>query len=133
MSRLMLDTSAYSAFMRGNTEIKLALQTVEDICVNPIILGELLAGFRRGGRLRKNQEELRVFLSSPRVRVLSLDEETADRYAVILDSLWRAGTPIPSNDLWIAASAMQHGLRILTTDAHYRKVPQILVDYVEPS
>jgi predicted nucleic acid-binding protein len=132
MSRLMLDTTAYSAFMRGQEEIKSALQRVEEICVNPIILGELLAGFRRGGRLRKNQEELRAFLSSPRVHVLNLDEETAERYAVILDSLWRAGTPIPSNDLWIAASAMQHGLRILTTDAHYRKVAQILVDYVEP-
>lgn len=133
MSRLMLDTSAYSAFMRGHAEIKSALQKVEEICVNPIILGELLAGFLRGGRLRKNQEELRTFLSSPRVQVLDLDEDTAERYAAILDSLWRAGTPIPSNDLWIAASAMQHGLRILTTDAHYQKVAHVLVDYVELS
>jgi tRNA(fMet)-specific endonuclease VapC len=119
--------------MRGHAEIKSALQRAEEICVNPIILEELLAGFRRGGRLRKNQEELRMFLSSPRVHVLNLDEETAERYSLVLDSLWRAGTPIPSNDLWIAASAMQHGLRILTTDAHYQKVAQVVVDYVEPS
>ena len=133
MTRVMLDTSAYSAFMRGHPEVKLALQRAEEIYLNPIILGELLAGFIRGGRRRRNESELRTFLASPRVNVLNVDEDTADRYAGILDSLWRARTPIPSNDLWIAASAMQHGLRILTTDAHYQKVPQVIVDNVEAS
>ena len=133
MTRLMLDTSAYSAFMRGHAEVKLALQRAEGIYLNPVILGELLAGFIRGKRRRKNESELRTFLTSPRVDVLHMDEETAERYAVILDWLWRAGTPIPTNDLWIAASAMQHGLRILTTDAHYQKVPQLIVNYIELS
>jgi len=133
MTGLMLDTSAYSAFMRGHPEVKLALQRAEGIYLNPVILGELLAGFIRGKRRRKNESELRTFLASPRVDVLHMDEDTADRYAVILDSLWRAGTPIPTNDLWIAASAMQHGLRILTTDAHYQKVPQLILNYIEVS
>jgi predicted nucleic acid-binding protein len=133
MTRLMLDTSAYSAFMRGHPEVKLALQRAEGIYLNPVILGELLAGFIRGKRRRKNESELRTFLASPRVDVLHMDEDTADRYAVILDWLWRAGTPIPTNDLWIAASAMQHGLRIVTTDAHYQKVPQLIVNYIEVS
>ena len=133
MTRVMLDTSAYSAFMRGQAEVKVALQRAEEIYLNPIVLGELLAGFIRGKQRRKNEGELRTFLASPRVHVLTLDQDTADRYAVILNSLWRAGIPIPSNDLWIAASAMQHGLRILTMDAHYQRVPQVIVDYIESS
>ena len=59
-----------------------------------------------------------------------MGEETAERYAAILNSLWQAGTPIPTNDIWIAASAMEYGLRIVTTDEHYKKIPQIMVDFV---
>ena len=133
MSRVILDTSAYSAFMRGHPEVKIALQEAEQIYLNPVILGELLAGFRRGKRTRKNMGELRTFLSSPRVSLVDVNQETAERYAVILNSLWVAGTPIPTNDIWIAASAMQHGLRVLTTDDHYQKVTQIIVDHVNVS
>jgi predicted nucleic acid-binding protein len=63
---------------------------------------------------------------------LDVDAETAERYAVILNSLWKAGTPIPTNDIWIAATAMQHGLHLLTTDGHYQEVSQIIVDYFAP-
>jgi predicted nucleic acid-binding protein len=125
----MLDTSAYAAFMRGHDGIRFVLQRAENICVNPVILGELLSGFMRGKRERKNLEELRLFLSSPRVQVLQIDEDTPPRYAVIVNSLRNAGTPIPTNDIWIAASAMQHGLRVLTTDAHYLKVEHVLVEH----
>jgi len=127
--RLLLDTSAYSAFMRGHAEISAAVQGNEEIFFNSVILGELIAGFIKGGRRRKNENELRRFLASPRVGVLDVTEETAERYAVILNSLWRAGTPIPTNDIWIAASAMEHGLRVVTTDDHYQKVPQVMIDY----
>lgn len=130
MSRILLDTSAYSAFMEGVEEIKLAVQRADEIYVNPIILGELQAGFLRGRRREKNEGELRTFLSSPRVSILGLDEDTASRYAVIRNALWQAGTPIPANDTWIAATAMQFGLRILTTDSHYLSVQQVIVDYV---
>jgi tRNA(fMet)-specific endonuclease VapC len=127
--RLLLDTSAYSAFMRGHAEISAAVQGNEEIFLNSVILGELIAGFIKGGRRRKNENELRRFLASPRVAVLDVTEETAERYAVILNSLWRAGTPIPTNDIWIAASAMEHGLRVVATDDHYQKVPQVMIDY----
>lgn len=133
MTRVLLDTSAYSAFMRGHPEVKLVLQRAEEIYLNPIILGELSAGFMRGKRRKKNEKELREFLSSPRVKVVDVDEGTAERYAVILDSLWSAGVPIPTNDIWIGASAMQHGLRVLTTDAHYQQVIQVIVDCFEVS
>lgn len=133
MTRVMLDTSAYSAFMRGHSEIRLALQRADEIYLNPIVLGELLAGFMRGKYRRRNDRELRTFLSSPRVSLVGMDDDTAQRYAGILDSLWRAGTPIPTNDIWIAASAMQHGLHVLTTDTHYQKVTQVIVDYLGAS
>jgi len=127
---MILDTSGYSLHLQGDETIKQALQRADEIVVNPVILGELLAGFRGGGRERRNRDILRKFLASPRVRIVDIDEETAERYAVVTDYLRRAGTPIPTNDLWIAASAMQHGLKVLTADAHYLKVPQVITEHV---
>ena len=127
--RLLVDTSAYSGFMRGHPEIKVAIQEADEIYVNSIVLGELGAGFIKGRRRRKNEAELKRFLGSPRVSLLDVTEDTAERYAVILNSMWRAGTPIPTNDIWIAASAMEYGLHVLTTDDHYQKVSQIVVKY----
>jgi predicted nucleic acid-binding protein len=83
-----------------------------------------------GKNEKRNRAILRDFLSSARVTLVEIDEETSERYAVIVQSLRVRGTPIPTNDLWIAASAMQHGLRVLTTDKHYLKVPQILTEYL---
>jgi len=126
-SKVMVDTSAYSAFLRGNEEIKQAIMEAEEIFLNPIVLGELYAGFAMGRKEKKNRDILKDFLSSPRVQVVVLDEETAERYAAIVVYLQAQGTRIPSNDLWIAATAMQYGLKLLTTDTHYQKVPQIIV------
>lgn len=103
----------------------------DSIAVNPVVLGELHAGFRRGRHADKNRNLLKQFLSSPRVSVVAIDEDTAERYAVILNGLWTIGRPIPTNDLWIAASAMQYGLTVLTTDAHFTHVVQILVHYID--
>ena len=132
MKEVLLDTSGYSAFLRGHAGVGDAVRQADLIAVNPIVLGELWAGFRRGNRLEKNQAELRKFLSSPRVDVIDLDAETSVRYAAIVETLAKAGTPISTNDLWIAASAMQYGLSVVTTDAHFRRVPQVLVDYFAP-
>ena len=129
MSRVTLDTSAYSALLRGHDEIRQALETVTEISFSPIVLGELYAGFRKGSKRRENERILSHFLSSQDVRILAIDEETAVYYAEILSFLEAAGRPIPTNDIWIAAGAMQHGLRLLTTDAHYKSVPQVIIDW----
>jgi tRNA(fMet)-specific endonuclease VapC len=129
-NRVILDTSAYSLHLQGDEAVKLALRRADEIVVNPVILGELLAGFRSGGREQRNRDILRKFLASPRVRIVEIDEETAERYAVVTDYLRRAGSPIPTNDLWIAASAMQHGLKVLTSDAHFLKVQQVITEHV---
>jgi tRNA(fMet)-specific endonuclease VapC len=127
-SKVMLDTSAYSALLRGNEDIQRALQEADDIYLNPVVLGELLAGFVHGSREKKNRDILKEFLASPRLQVVDINEETSERYAVVINYLWEQGTPIPTNDLWIAATAMQHGLKLVTTDAYYRSIPQIIVE-----
>lgn len=81
MSRVLLDTSAYSAFMRGDPTVKEMLQTVDAIYVNAVVLGELRAGFLRGRMQPKNEARLRQLLASPRVSAVTIDEETAERYA----------------------------------------------------
>lgn len=127
MVEICLDTSAYSAFKRGNTTVVEAIATANRITLPAVVLGELLAGFRAGSRERANREELRQFLASPRVSSAGLDEDTAERYAEIILHLRKYGTPIPTNDMWIAAVAMQHGLVLHTTDPHFDRVPQVIV------
>ena len=90
-----------------------------------------MAGFLMGRNEKRNRAILKDFPSSPRAIIAEIDEETSERYAVIVQSLRMKGKPIPTNDLWVAASAMQHGLKILTTDKHYLEVPQIITEYFE--
>jgi len=129
--KVVMDTSAYAAFLRGSPGVKEAVQQADEIVFNPVVLGELKAGFLMGRNEKTNRAILKDFLSSPRVIIAEIDEETSERYAVIVHSLRMKGTPIPTNDLWIAASAMQHGLKVLTTDKHYLEVPQIITEYFE--
>jgi tRNA(fMet)-specific endonuclease VapC len=131
MSRLTLDTSAYSAFKRGHPEVVRRLRHTEEILLPSIVLGELLGGFEAGGRSRRNRDELRLFLESPRVRVVSITESTAERHAAIYASLRSVGKPIPTNDLWIAASTMEHGTELVTLDRDFSQVAQILVTLCE--
>lgn len=131
MRRILLDTSGYSAFMRGDEAARLLVRSADEISVTSVVLGELLSGFLQGSRELKNRAELQRFLSSERVRVMPVDDETAERYAVILRDLRREGTPVPTNDIWIAASAMQHGLVLVTRDAHYESISQVIVKLLD--
>ena len=127
MSALMLDTSAYSAFKRGHIDAVEALRQPARVLLPSIVIGELLAGFELGSRPQENQAELAEFLASARVAIVDVTPATGQRYAHIYAHLRHAGTPIPTNDLWIAALAMEHGVELLTADAHFRYVPHILV------
>ena len=126
MKRLLLDTSAYSHLMRGSTEIALLLDEADEVLLCPIVVGELLAGFKNGSKEQQNKSVLKDFLSLTNVGLLSLDDTTAGRYAVIFDYLKKNGTPIPINDIWIAACAMQYGLVLVTSDQHFSNLPQIV-------
>lgn len=127
LTRVLLDTSAYSAFRRGQPEAVQAVRRAGTLLLTPVILGELRFGFARGSRTKKNEADLVTLLDSPRVQVVAIDEETAIRYAGIRLALEGAGTPAAANDIWIAASAMQHGAALLTADTDFRVFPQILV------
>ncbi len=122
MRPILLDTNAYSAFMLGASEVVEILAQADTLYINSVVLGELLGGFAVGSREAKNRSELARFLASPRVAVLPLTAITADSYALIYASLRRKGQPIPSNDLWIAASALEHGAALLTRDAHFAHI-----------
>jgi predicted nucleic acid-binding protein len=130
MKRILMDTSAYSNLMRGNKQITEILDDADEVFLSSIVIGELLAGFKRGGKEHNNKSILKDFLSVTNVALLSIDDSTAERYAVILNYLKKCGSPIPTNDIWIAASAMQHGLVLITSDLHFSKIPQIVAEIV---
>jgi tRNA(fMet)-specific endonuclease VapC len=132
MSVLALDTSAYAAFKRGDAEAVANLRTCPRIILPAVVLGELLGGFAAGTRAERNRAEIEEFLASPRVTVTAVGENAAECYAAIHSFLWRAGTPVPTNDLWIAASAMEHGALLLTSDAHFDRIPQVRVRRLAP-
>lgn len=132
MSRILLDTSAYSAYTHGHPDLQAPVRHASAVYLSAVVVGELLAAFLKGGRRRQNEARLREFTASPRVGVLDVDDETAVRYAAIWDFLRRQGAPVPVNDLWIAATALQYGLRLITLDAHFLRMPQVIVDFIEP-
>ena len=122
-----LDTNAYSDFMRGAAERVELIRTVQAIVLPLIVLGELRAGFAAGDRESTNAANLQRFLGSPRVSVLPPDEQTTHYYAQLHRQLRNDGRPIPTNDLWIAALAVQHDLVICTSGRHFRQIPQLVI------
>jgi tRNA(fMet)-specific endonuclease VapC len=125
--RLALDTNAYRQAADGEPRAVEFLRRADEVLVPFVVLGELRAGFAAGTAGRKNEAKLTEFLDSPRVRVLLADEQTTRSYASIFAQLRRQGTPIPTNDLWIAALAVQHDLPLLTSDRHFANLPQLLI------
>jgi tRNA(fMet)-specific endonuclease VapC len=133
VTRILIDTSAYLSGTRGHLEVQRAVDECSDILVSPIVLGEVLLGIRRTANPQRERQLLSAFLDLPEVQIVEVDSETSARYAEIHDFLRLSGTPVTPNDLWIAASAMQHGLRLLTTDSDFQKIPHILVEYFPPT
>jgi len=125
--KVLIDTNIYSGAMRDDSGCKHILRTADSIALSPIVVGELLFGFRSGRNEAKNRKQFSEFLGSPRVSVASITENTSEYFALILTSLKEKGTPIPSNDAWIAASAMEYGLTLATNDAHFRAIPGLLL------
>ena len=125
MSRYCLDTSAYSNFKRGDLRVVNLLDSADWLGISSIVLGELWTGFILGNRLEKNEAELREFLDNPVVERLSIDPEVARLYGEIVVDLRRAATPIPTNDIWIAAAAARAGATVLTYDPHFGRISRV--------
>ncbi len=120
--RVMLDTSAYSSFKRNHLATIDLIRRCREIVFSPTVAGELLSGFRWGTRFSENLRELQEFLDHPRVHLLPITLSTADRYGRVYASLRRRGRPIPSNDMWVAAQAMETGAELATFDTHFEEV-----------
>lgn len=113
--------------MRGDEQVVRLLRRVSQIGISSISIGELLSGFKAGNREQKNRHELEIFLDSPRVVLYSVDEETAEQYSAVLNRLKQKGTPIPTNDIWIAATALQQGMPVCTMDKHFSYIEGLLL------
>ena len=124
--KILLDTNRYGDFCKGVPEAVAAVTSAERVFLPFVVLAELRAGFRAGTQGRRNEETLERFLASPRVGVLYADETTTQTYAGLFAQLRRQGTPIPTNDLWIASLAVQHAMPLLSRDAHFDALPQLL-------
>ena len=125
--RVCLDTNAYSRLMRNQAGLQRCLEEAEIIHVPTTVLGELYAGFCLGSRYEDNCRELEAFLELPGVQIATPSQDVAERYGYLVRDLRQQGTPIPTNDLWIAAAALETGARLVSYDAHFQHVPGLIV------
>lgn len=123
--RIALDTNRYSDFWNGEAEVVRTIEGAESVYVPFVVLGELRSGFLNGSRSAENERVLRRFLNKPDTHILLPDEATTLHYASIYHQLRVRGTPIPINDVWIAALVLQHGLALYARDKHFDHLPQL--------
>lgn len=123
--RVALDTNRVLDLWRSDADLAERLAHCEQVWLPLIVLGELRTGFYLGPTEPREELKLRHLLAKPTVGVLLPDENTADMYARIYAQLRRAGTPVPTNDLWIAALVLQHDLPLMTRDRHFARIPQL--------
>ena len=123
--KVALDTNRYVDFARGDEAVTELLESAEEIHIPLIVLAELRAGFVAGKKGAQNEGALRRFLMQPGVRILFPDEQTTHHYAMVFRQLLEQGTPIPVNDMWIAALVLQHGDVLCARDAHFDHLPQL--------
>jgi len=121
---IALDTNAYRDWRRGGRWNE-PISEARKVAMPVMVLGELRAGFRRGVRSHENETSLLKFLSEPVVEVLQTTEGTSAIYADFKEQLRRQGTPIPENDIWIAALVYEHSLILCTGDTHFEHLPQV--------
>jgi len=120
--KILLDSNAYSHLKRGHPPVAELLRRSEEVFLSAIVAGELLYGFRQGSHFVRNLRELHAFLENPHVTFTPVTFTTGDRYSRIAASLKAKGRPIPSNDIWIAAHAMETGADLVSYDRHFEQV-----------
>jgi len=125
--RLALDTNRYTDLCRNVAAVVTLVERAEVVLLPFIVVAELRACFSVGTRGAENERLLRRFLMKPGVSVLFADEQTIQHYVAVFRQLRRQGTPIPTNDLWIAALVLQHGLVLCARDRHFEHLPQIVL------
>jgi tRNA(fMet)-specific endonuclease VapC len=127
MAVITLDSNAYSAFMRGDDKVLLALSGAEKVYLPLFVIGELHYGFRGGSKLRENLTQLARFLDKPSVELWLPTSETAEIYGELMDFLKRSGSSIPINDVWIACATIETGSKLVTYDQHFKSIPSLRI------
>ena len=123
--RILLDINRLTDLFRGDRQIAETVESAVEVWLPFVAVGELKAGFLCGARSAANEALLAALLALPGVDILYADRETTEVYARLFYHLRSAGTPIPTNDLWIASLTIQHHLVLLTRDEHFARIPQI--------
>ena len=123
--RVLLDSNAYSRLMRGDEQAAAVVRGATDILMSAVVIGELLYGFRNGSRFDRNAADLRSFLDNTHASFVPVGPITADRYSRIAAALRAKGSPIPTNDVWIAAHAMETGADLVSADRYFEAVDGI--------
>ena len=124
---ILIDTNVYVAFRRADQRVLDVLRIVETIALCPVVTAELLSGFRGGNKESGNRAALEAFMATPRVRPISINHTTSEHYSRIYDGLRARGRPIPTNDMWIAACSVQHGLALYSLDDHFAGIGGLLI------
>lgn len=127
MRRISIDTNVYAAFKTSDHAVKALFRNVDYIGIDITVIAELYTGFKHGSREQNNRDELKLFLNNPRTEILLHDLETAEFYSFIATRLRTIGKPVPTNDIWIAASSMRHGLPLCSRDKHFAAIEGLLV------
>jgi tRNA(fMet)-specific endonuclease VapC len=125
--KVSLDTNAYTRLMTGHRPLADLLERVDEIFISSIVVGELMAGFALGSRRKENLSVLQSFLATEATAISDITRDVAERYALIFSELRLQGTPIPTNDIWIAAAAFESGSRLISYDAHFNKISGLVV------
>ncbi|MDA3940506.1 MAG: type II toxin-antitoxin system VapC family toxin [Spirochaetia bacterium] len=127
MKKVSLDTNAYSALITGDITVLDALGEATEVYLSIFVIGELYYGFSNGYNEEKNRTVLNKFLKKPTVKIIHTTMETAEIYGRLKINLKKKGTPVPINDLWIAAHAIETGSFLLTYDSHFKTIPEVLL------
>ena len=125
MKNILLDVNAYSFYMAGDKRVKKEIENSDIVSMSAIVIGELYVGFYRGIKSKYNEKALADFLTDPKVEYIKISKDTAKIYGKISCDLYERGTPIPTNDIWIAAQAIENNLVIVTYDTHFLKIPKV--------
>ncbi|QTA86031.1 type II toxin-antitoxin system VapC family toxin [Desulfonema magnum] len=127
MKQILLDTNAYSRFMGGDENVLDVLAKAQIVYFSIFVLGELFAGFRGGSKEQENRKLLDKFIRKPTVSVLNGSDKTANIFGMLRDTLKKAGTPLPINDIWIASHAIETDSVVITYDSHFKKIPGLRI------
>jgi len=125
-NNILLDTNIVSAWLKGETVIADKMDASRKVYIPVIVIGEMHYGAQYSMDVQKNIDNIKKVAS--RYEILLVNNDTAVLYGLIKALLRKKGSPIPENDIWIAATAKQHSLTLITRDKHFNEIEGLAVE-----